>query len=176
MILFFIPILLFLLYKKGILMTLLYRKAFTMIEVIFVIVIIGILAAVAIPKVAASRDDAEASVCINEVGQLIDEISAEYTKVGYTTFKDETISLMTHTKIFTASDSKGIKIDTNVDTTGIVYLCEGDEIVAIVGQNDNGDYNLSVSVNAGTNPVSQIASEGIIKNVIGGASPKIFKL
>ena len=35
------------------------KKAFTMIEVIFVIVIIGILAAVAIPRLAASRDDAE---------------------------------------------------------------------------------------------------------------------
>ncbi len=35
------------------------QKAFTMIELIFVIVIIGILSAVAIPKLAASRSDAE---------------------------------------------------------------------------------------------------------------------
>lgn len=34
------------------------RLAFTMIELIFVIVILGILSAVAIPKLAASRDDA----------------------------------------------------------------------------------------------------------------------
>ena len=34
------------------------RPAFTMIELIFVIVVLGILAAVAIPKLAASRDDA----------------------------------------------------------------------------------------------------------------------
>ncbi len=34
------------------------NKAFTMIELIFVIVILGILAAVAIPKLSATRDDA----------------------------------------------------------------------------------------------------------------------
>lgn len=35
------------------------RKAFTMVELIFVIVIIGILSAIAIPKFAATRDDAQ---------------------------------------------------------------------------------------------------------------------
>jgi len=34
------------------------RKAFTMIELVFVIVVIGILSAIAIPKLAATRDDA----------------------------------------------------------------------------------------------------------------------
>ena len=37
------------------------KNAFTMIELIFVIVILGILAAVAIPKLAATRDDAQVS-------------------------------------------------------------------------------------------------------------------
>lgn len=37
------------------------RNAFTMIELIFVIVILGILASVAIPKLAATRTDAEVS-------------------------------------------------------------------------------------------------------------------
>ena len=157
---------------KGLIM----RKAFTMIEIIFVIVIIGILATVAIPKLAASRNDAEAAICINEVGQLIDEISAEYTKVGYATFKDEVISDMSHTKIFTAGDFKGIKTDDEVDTTGIVYICADDEIVTMTGHTASEDYNLTVTVQAGTNPVSRVASEGVIKNVIGGTSLKIFKL
>ncbi len=35
------------------------RTAFTMIELVFVIVVLGILAAIAIPKLAATRDDAQ---------------------------------------------------------------------------------------------------------------------
>ena len=34
------------------------KKAFTMIELVFVVVVIGILAAIAVPKFAATRDDA----------------------------------------------------------------------------------------------------------------------
>ncbi|MBL1242979.1 MAG: type II secretion system protein [Sulfurimonas sp.] len=43
------------------------KKAFTMIELIFVIVILGILAAVAIPKLAATRSDAEVSKIAHNV-------------------------------------------------------------------------------------------------------------
>jgi len=50
-----------------------------MIELIFVIVIIGILAAVAIPKLAATRDDAKISAEVASLRQVIDNLGAEYT-------------------------------------------------------------------------------------------------
>ncbi len=52
------------------------RKGFTMIELIFVIVIIGILAAVAIPKLAATRDDAEISKSVMNLGTCISDAGA----------------------------------------------------------------------------------------------------
>lgn len=53
-----------------------------MIELIFVIVILGILAAVAIPKLAATRDDAkDAKTCAN-IRTCVTDIAASYTATG----------------------------------------------------------------------------------------------
>jgi general secretion pathway protein G len=53
-----------------------------MIELIFVIVIIGILAAVAIPKLAATRSDAEGAKIANNLATCINEAGGAYLKDG----------------------------------------------------------------------------------------------
>jgi len=54
------------------------KKGFTMIELIFVIVILGILASVAIPKLAATRDDARAATIKTDIGTALNAIPAWY--------------------------------------------------------------------------------------------------
>ena len=50
-----------------------------MIELIFVIVIIGILAVIAIPKLSATRDDAKVAVELNNIANCISDIASSYT-------------------------------------------------------------------------------------------------
>jgi general secretion pathway protein G len=58
------------------------RAGFTMIELVFVIVILGILASVAIPKLAATRDDAEVATGVQRVSNMITDIGGYYTGHG----------------------------------------------------------------------------------------------
>ncbi|MDD6924642.1 MAG: type II secretion system protein, partial [Campylobacteraceae bacterium] len=57
-----------------------------MIELIFVIVILGILASVAIPRLAGTREDAEISAAVANLRTLVSDASAYYTvKSGFGT-------------------------------------------------------------------------------------------
>ena len=74
------------------------RSGFTMIELVFVIVILGILASVAIPKLAATRDDANIAKASTEVSSLISDMGSYYTAHG--SF-DTNVSAMTNVKLYT---------------------------------------------------------------------------
>ena len=53
-----------------------------MIELIFVIVILGILASVAIPRLAATRTDAEIATTVSNIRTLISDLSSYYVVKG----------------------------------------------------------------------------------------------
>ena len=73
------------------------RAGFTMIELIFVIVILGILAAVAIPKLAATRTDAQVSKLSTEAATLVSELGTFYTAQG--TFEGKSTKDITNAKL-----------------------------------------------------------------------------
>ena len=58
------------------------KKGFTMIELIFVIVILGILASVAIPRLAGTREDAEISSGIANVRTILSDITSYFAVKG----------------------------------------------------------------------------------------------
>ncbi len=58
------------------------RAGWTMIELIFILIVIGILAAIAINKLAATRDDAKLSVDVSNMNVCIRSVAAHYTATG----------------------------------------------------------------------------------------------
>ena len=68
------------------------RAGFTMIELIFVIVILGILAAVAIPKLAATRTDAQVAKLTSNLATIVSDLGSKYTAAGAFTGNWETLT------------------------------------------------------------------------------------
>ena len=58
------------------------KKGFTMIELIFVIVILGILASVAIPRLAATRTDAEIATTVANLRTILSDVASYYAVKG----------------------------------------------------------------------------------------------
>ena len=142
------------------------RRGFTMIELIFVIVIIGILAAVAIPKLAATRDNATATTCVHEIGQLIGEISSMYTAVGAkvfdgTTNYDKTDAELVYTDItnLPMSEDKGL---TTAEPLDWAYNCGGEEVLTI--KIDGNTMTVSASADKVANG---IVAEQVVHKISG---------
>ncbi|MDY0264314.1 MAG: prepilin-type N-terminal cleavage/methylation domain-containing protein [Sulfurospirillum cavolei] len=150
------------------------RKGFTMIELIFVIVILGILAAVAIPRLTATRDDANIAKASTEIATLVNDIGAYYTSQG----KFDTLDKMSNVKLsstnnkftnfgVTALTTKGYYTDLT-DTTAAVG-CIGFQVSATDG-------NLTISSESNTSATCKGINAAVANLVkvhqFGGSSVK----
>ena len=57
-------------------------ESFTMIELVFIIVILGVLASIAIPRLATSREDAIAVAIKSDIGTILQAVPALYLSLG----------------------------------------------------------------------------------------------
>jgi len=97
------------------------KQAFTMIELVFIIVIIGILASVAIPKLSATKTDAANARDCKNISICITDVIAYYTATQISS-KSNSIAC---TKA-ESSDSNDISIDVNgssITISGTPHRC-----------------------------------------------------
>ena len=104
------------------------KKGFTMIELIFVIVILGILASVAIPRLAGTRTDAEISATVANLRTLLNDAASYYAVKGEfgTTVKWQDITNVPLLK----RDGKPID-DYNVATNNAFLAADGKKCIVI---------------------------------------------
>ncbi len=103
-----------------------FHSAFTMIELIFVIIILGVLAAVAIPKIAATRNDATAASLAMSTATCVNDAGGAYVMDG----------------VFDISGSACV----DVTVTNTCYV--------IVGDNATGELSVTGSVSSSLTPAT----------------------
>ena len=120
-----------------------------MIELIFVIVILGILAAVAIPRLAATREDAAASAALASFKTAVNQIQSSTTATG---------SIPDLTTIIDGSEQLGVTAtDVTARTKAGGTICAtatitGNNLVVAV-PSTTGACSLFANVQAGTIPL-----------------------
>ena len=100
------------------------KKGFTMIELIFVIVILGILAAVAIPRLSATRDDAKVSTELSNLATCISDAGSKYTAEGNISDINTSSSACAQLQCFDINTTSDGNITITSITSGADAFCD----------------------------------------------------
>ena len=143
------------------------KKGFTMIELIFVIVILGILAAVAIPRLAATRDDAEISKAATNVSTLVNEINGYYQAQAQL---PDAIEKITNIPV----DGTGTSVDLKVKNKGCITFAVSNATTATPNKNIAvGDPILTISNATGNNEVACKGTRDAVKKLMESSPIKL---
>ena len=142
------------------------KKAFTMVELIFVIVIIGILAGVAIPQFSATRDDAKISKLTMAIKTFHSELTASIVSSNKIPQNKEELEKISN--VIKESSNDYIVSVINNKTIQFIDTDNGAEICKILTINDTNISNVTLDFSDG-NGTSAIC-QGVRKLVADTSS------
>lgn len=123
------------------------RNAFTLVELIFVIVIIGVLAGVAVPKFKSLEDNAKVGTAAKFYGDILSSAKASY--LNEANLNEVNASDINLTNLFDFK-GKGWTISNNNDTATYASTTSDGNISLVAAYNNSGTLELNVTANGST--------------------------
>ena len=151
------------------------KKGFTMIELIFVIVILGILASVAIPRLAATREDAEITTGIANIRTLLSDITVFYVAKG--NFNGTKWRDITNVPL---KDENGAAITSSLNAIGDqTYLSVNRKNCLQIGMRDSTTSTFiafrPVETNKNDSACSKVLESDLVKSILESTIPSSGK-
>ena len=117
------------------------KSAFTILELIFVIVILGILAAIALPRLGASKDEAEVSKALSNIKTIITDIStyALQNDALSSTAAMSNVAGLENVDLssFSGTQVAKFKVGSDEECLRFVFVNENSALILGVASNDN---------------------------------------
>jgi len=141
-----------------------HKKAFTMIELILVIIIIGILAAIAVPKLKANRDDAEIVKMIANTRTVLGNFATYYTTKGPTNWKSAKVVSTTSVLLETSCEVLA-NTETELSPAEFVF-CNDSKECLVLNTEDGGILTISAGDDISDAVCSAVLSDASMQNML----------
>ena len=139
------------------------------------IVIIGILAAAAIPRLAATRDDAKAVVCMDDVSSFVAQVTSYYTSQGSLKKISDMTNFLTNANSTNKFNGFSSDVDIGAGIEKVRYMCNGASLLEYSISGDSTDLYL-VEVDVTNNDQNHRVAKIAVKGLLHGADSRTYKL